>query len=69
MRDLTETELELVSGGQQTNTITATLLATPPKSGIAVQGSGAGLSFALETVTGPGHASTSATITEINSTP
>jgi hypothetical protein len=69
MRDLTKTELNLVSGGQ-TNSFTGTLVATPTENSITVtNSSGAGLSFALETVTAPGRASTSATVTESNSTP
>jgi hypothetical protein len=70
MRDLTETELYLVSGGQ-TNSFTGTLSASTPPPEVSALGSGTGAVFDLraEANLSPASASTSATVTESNSTP
>jgi hypothetical protein len=71
MRDLTKTELDLVTGGQS-NSITATLSASNPPgaASITVSASGAGLSgdFTADAQF-PKSVTTSATVTESNSTP
>jgi hypothetical protein len=68
MRDLTKPELELVSGGQ-TNSITATLVATPTTASVSSSQSGAGVSRTGSATSGPGRANTTIDVTESNSIP
>jgi hypothetical protein len=73
MRNLTETELDLVSGGQQSNSfsigLTATSGPTPESTEFIAISFPAGLSASGGTTSGPGQASTSATVSESNSNP